>query len=743
MAVAQETPGFRTNLDQLRSESITPVALFAGAIGFVWLCWVIWPLTGRFAPTSAWIGANLLTLCIIMSYVLKDRRLHIAIHILVWGICGATACAVLTFQSFALAYLFILPVIFASVLLGQRGVFSVAITASLFTLTISKLRVGGAPLPIDGILPVAIISLITIASWLSARNLYTALAWVWSGYERARHNEQIVRERQAELRRVLKALDEANYRLERANYMLTLARDQAEEARRLKQHFVQTISHELRTPLNLIVGFTELMVQSPEHYGAQLPSAYLRDLSIVHRNACHLQSLVNDVLDLARIEAAQMSLLPEETDPADLVLDAVNTARSLAEVRGLALYTEIGPDLPRLWVDPIRIRQVLFNLLNNATRFTERGSITISLHRQGEEVIFAVADTGAGIAAEDVPRLFEEFYQIDGGIRRQHGGAGLGLAISRRFVEMHGGHIWVESQLGKGSTFYFSLPATQADPIAAPDSYPAETTTRMVSSQWGEQEVVLVVTRSPSAATLLTRYLHGCRTVVYNGLKQAEDAVQRLMPQAVIIDRACETLSTGKLEELAQTWGLPHTPFIACPLPGEERLRQQLMVDGYLVKPVSRRNLWDILRQFGEDMDKVLVIDDDRDFVRMMGRMLDSPVRRYQVITAYSGEEGLAMLRYRQPDLVLLDLELPDIDGFQLIEHIRSSTTGRYVPVVVISAQDETNILRALPGGMSIVKGEGLMPSEVVQWLQKVLDMATHTRLSPGGENESQVVPTL
>lgn len=271
MAARQETPGFRTNLAQLQSDSLTLIALFGGAIGFVWLCWVIWPMTGRFAPTGAWIGASLLTLSVIISYVLKDRFLRIATHLLVWGISGATACVLLAFQSPALAYLFILPIIFASVLLSQRGVFLVAIAASLLTLIVSLTRVGEPLPPVDLILPVAIMLLITIASWLSARNLYIALAWVWSGYERARHNEQIVRKRQAELRRVLKALDEANYRPERANYMLTLARDQAEEARRLKQQFAQNISHELRTPPNLIVGFTELMVQSPEHRTPQCP----------------------------------------------------------------------------------------------------------------------------------------------------------------------------------------------------------------------------------------------------------------------------------------------------------------------------------------------------------------------------------------------------------------------------------------------------------------------------------------
>jgi signal transduction histidine kinase len=228
--------------------------------------------------------------------------------------------------------------------------------------------------------------LVALASYLSENNLYTALDWLWHAYGLAHKNEQEAFERRAELRRALKALDEATHRLERANYMLVLAHDEAETARRLKQEFPQTISHELRTPLNLIVGFTELMIESPEHYKEPLAPAYLRDLNIVHRNASHLQKLVNDVLDLARIEAAQVAMLPEETDPAVLVREAVNTARSLIESRHLALHTEIEPDLPHLWVDPTRIRQVIFNLLNNAARFTEQGSVTVRVCRHGEVI---------------------------------------------------------------------------------------------------------------------------------------------------------------------------------------------------------------------------------------------------------------------------------------------------------------------------------------------------------------------
>ncbi|MDI7278123.1 MAG: ATP-binding protein, partial [Anaerolineae bacterium] len=467
MQTALDASALRTNLTELRANSLRVLALFVGLVGYAWLVPLLWPNTGRNAPLAAWGGSIALLLATTLCYLLSKQPPRLASSVLIGGVLIAISCAVLAFREYMLAALFVLPIAFAGVLLGHGGVFLIASLAAALSALVGTRGLGLRFYSVGVILPMGTILLAAIASWLSAHNLYIALEWAWRGYEQAHRNEREARQGQAELRRALKALDEATYRLERANYMLSVARDQAEEARRLKQQFAQTISHELRTPLNLIVGFTELMAESPEYYGGQLPPAYVRDMGIVHRNACHLQTLVNDVLDLARIEAAQMGILPEETSPGALAEEAVNVARSLVESRGLALQLQIEPGLPQLWLDPTRIRQVLFNLLNNAARFTEQGTITVSVRRQGDEVVFSVADTGVGIAPEDLPRVFEEFQQLNGTTRRRHGGAGLGLAISKRFVQLHGGRIWVESQPGQGSTFYFGLPIRRSEPIVA------------------------------------------------------------------------------------------------------------------------------------------------------------------------------------------------------------------------------------------------------------------------------------
>jgi signal transduction histidine kinase/CheY-like chemotaxis protein len=670
----------------------------------------------------------LLVACSLFSYLQREERTDAAARLMVVGVTGSALLAVAAYRSLDVSYLLIVPVILSSVLLARGAVFVVA-AVCLVALGGDLVRLGSPLSTTRLLLPLAILAFVALMSHLSARNLYTALSWTWGEWQRACRNEREARERGGELRRALKALDESTARLERANELLRVARDQAEEARRLKQQFAQTISHELRTPLNLIVGFTDLMVQSPEHYEGPLPAGYRRDLMIVHRNARHLQDLVNDVLDLARIEAAQVSLVLEETDPGALCHEVGDMIRSLVEARGLALTTHIPSDLPSLRLDPTRIRQVLVNLLTNAVRFTEQGGVELSVQEMGSEVVFRVADTGIGIAAEDTARIFEEFHQLDATTKRRHEGAGLGLAISRRFVELHRGRIWVESELHKGSTFSFALPRARPDLLDAHEDWPSFHPGSPQQPQ-GQERVLLVVTQSLSAMSMLTRYIHGYRAVNAQTLEDARRLAGQLMPQAVIIDTARMLTDQSDLQAVSREWGLSSTCFLACPLPGEEPLRRQLHADGYLIKPVSRQSLWDALRGFGEDVDRVLVVDDDRDFVRLMRRLLSDPVRRYQVLAAHNGMTGLRIMEHQCPDLVLLDLMLPDLHGAQVIERIRANRDWEHIPILVVSAQDETEVQDPLQEPIAIAKAGGLMPGDVVRCVESVLSGLAHAPAS-------------
>jgi len=702
---------FRTNLTYLYEEALVTIAIIAGVVGYVWLWTDIWPVTGYFAPMSSWVGGALLVSGAFVAHRLRRSQLHLASHILILCILGGVACALLTFRGVAFAYLFILPILFASVLLSQRSVFLMAGVAGLLILVINREVPALSP---EALLPISTIGVITVASWLTARNLHVTLAWFGEAYENAYRSEQLAREKEGELRKAFRSLDEMTHRLERTNHTLTLERNQAQEARRLKQEFAQTISHELRTPLNLIVAFTELMAQSPEYYGVPLPPPYMRDLSITHRNARHLQALVNDVLDLARLDSAQMTITPEETDPGALLSEAVNTARSLVELRGLRMVVELEDALPKLWLDAVRIRQVLFNLLNNAARFTPHGTVTARVRCADAEVIFSVADTGIGIAVSDIPRLFREFEQLDGGTRRRHDGAGLGLVISRRFVELHGGRIWVESEPGAGSVFSFALPVSRRSLSCGLPGISADDVPELP----GSEPTLLVMTASPSAATLLTRHIRGRRVVIAPTLDHARLLAQRLTPQCVLLDTACDRLTPNGLQEIAHTWGLPETSFMAIPLPGEELLRHELSVEGYVTKPVSIQDIRQILRRYAPGC--VLVIDDDQDFVRMLRRVLETTDQAYRVMCAFSGQEGLALMQHTPADIILVDLELPDIRGVDLIQRFRANAAWSNVPIIVISAQDQLDDAESIRQPLILARPNGLTTSDVVRLVQQV-----------------------
>ena len=315
----EESSSRSANVRELQSQTIELVALFLVLIGYAWLLLVIWPETGDQAPPGSWIGATSLALGATAGFLLRRSRPLLASWLVIAGSMCCVTISVLVYRAPDLVYLYLLPLLFASVLAGRRGLLIVASLCIGLTISINLSVLGHSPILRSVWLPASVLGLATAAYALATRNTTASLAWMWHGYEQAEHNERLATERQAELRRVLKALDETTYRLERANTELAQSRIRAEDARRLKQQFAQTISHELRTPLNLVVGFTDLITQSPEYYGEPLPPAYQRDLAIVARNARHLQSLVNDVLDLARIEAAEMTIVPEETDPAALV----------------------------------------------------------------------------------------------------------------------------------------------------------------------------------------------------------------------------------------------------------------------------------------------------------------------------------------------------------------------------------------------------------------------------------------
>jgi signal transduction histidine kinase/CheY-like chemotaxis protein len=594
---------------------------------------------------------------------------------------GPDECSVTT-------YLLGIVVLVADTLLGSRPAFVIAGLATVAVLAVPPLA--GTTLgfgTLAGALSLA--WLCAFASSSTTRSLYTALEWAFRHSEDADRRLAEARLYQGQLAKTNRQLNEALYQLDRANYSLEWARAQAEEARRIKAQFAANVSHELRTPINLVVGFTELMLDDPQTYGDEpLPRPYRTDLAAVYRSARHLRALIDDILDLSQIDAGEMPVLKETSDLCVVVREAVATARQLLDRKRLAVCFDLAPDLPALSLDRLRIRQVLLNLLSNASRFTDEGGVTIRACRSenGDEVVVTVQDTGLGIGAELLPKLFEAFYQGDGSVTRGRGGTGLGLAISKRFVELHGGRIWAESEgvVGRGSTFAFALPIAGAAPVAG-DPHAGLSPVPPTSAE-PEAAAVIVLDDDPAIVGLFQRQLTSYRVLGVTSIAEALAEAERLDAHAIIADVAAWRRDDGSLADWEEHAARAGRRVLLCPMPSGRRQARGLGLVDYLMKPVSRARLLESVDGAAPDARSVLVVDDDTQMARLLCRMLESAGRGYRTRRAADGEQALEMMRAEVPDLVLLDLLMPQTDGHAVLARMRAEAAWAKVPVIAVSA---------------------------------------------------------
>jgi CheY-like chemotaxis protein len=402
---------------------------------------------------------------------------------------------------------------------------------------------------------------------------------------------------------------------------------------------------------------------------------------------------------------------------------------------------QIQKPLPTLKLDRVRIRQVLLNLLNNAARYTELGTITVEARTEGRQLLVTVADSGPGIPEEYLEKVFESFYQVDGSLSRRHSGAGLGLAISKHFVEMHGGRIWVESQIGVGSRFCFSLPL-----LSGPEE-------RDYSLGWSPQRTapaftstdttkVLLVHPDPAIARLLERHLNGYQVIQVTDAAAAEEQLKTLRPRAIIADEPLAHREEGSHAAASQTppnptggspldsnpWpgvvGLSSTvPLIMCPLPSGPRSALASGVQGYLVKPVTKERLLSTLAQCAPQAQHILVVDDDPRVVRLLDSVLLSIPGRYRISRAFGGQEALTLMRAEQPDLVLLDLYMPELDGFTILDHMAADPALAQIPVVAVSAKglSEDGVLQSYRP-ITVIRRDGFALAQLIRYLQALLD---------------------
>ena len=424
---------------------------------------VIWPDA---LARNLWLVVPVAVITCVLSLSLLER--HFALTQIIWqaGLAATLVAVIRVFSIPEAAFLAILLPMMAVVTLGWPLALASEALIGLLSLWLYRGLVTPAPPASYGWIIVIGGGISWAIAHATSHSLVTATQWSFYSYREARERVEEARNQRLELAQIQEDLLKANGELARMADRLRTVSRAAEEARQTKEEFVANVSHELRTPLNMIIGFSEMITQAPQVYGERLPAALLADITAIQRNSRHLSKLVDDVLDLSQIDAGRMTLSRDWTDLRDVIGEAIAAVTVLYDSKHLYLRAEIADDLPGVYCDETRIRQVLLNLLSNSGRFTARGGVTIRAGRQDGKVVVNVTDTGPGIAEEDQARLFQPFQQLDSSIRRQHGGSGLGLSISRRFVDMHGGKMWLESTLGEGTTFFFSLPIEDPMPIA-------------------------------------------------------------------------------------------------------------------------------------------------------------------------------------------------------------------------------------------------------------------------------------
>lgn len=438
------------DLTYLRRESLQTVLLCLAVALYIW--WLVLFRPINVPDLTAW-STVLLAVGLTIGFVFKQRNLTLAAAATIASIASAILLHMWLLDARDAPYLLAVVVGLTGLMFGMKTVMVVTVLCDALIISTGTLRWGYSPFSSELVSPALLIGAVGILSSLAVRNLYLALDWALDRTMEAQRNQDELRERRAELVRTLKALDVAYQRLEYLNYDLARAREAAEEARLAKQQFVARVSHELRTPLNVVIALSETLYLSPERYGAgPLPSAFREDIREIYRSSKHLLQLINDVLDMSQIEARRMRIELHPVALQDVIAEAVEMIRPLVREKEVALVVQVPADLPPICVDRNRVQQVLLNLLNNARRFTERGSITVRATLKAEEIQVTVADTGVGIPPAEIASIFKEFHQLDSTVPHQDG-SGLGLAISKRFIEMHGGRIWAESDgvPGRGS----------------------------------------------------------------------------------------------------------------------------------------------------------------------------------------------------------------------------------------------------------------------------------------------------
>ena len=487
---------------------------------------------------------------------------------------------------------------------------------------------------------------------------------------------------------LIDSFNEMLVQIQKRDIELQEARVAAEKANQAKSNFLSFMSHELRTPLTAIIGFSEMLVQDVEAEGHK---EWVEDLRRVHDSGRYLLELINDILDISKIEAGKMEVHVETFDVGVLVRDLKGVLRPLVERKKNQLVIECPDNLGTLQADRIKVRQCLLNLLSNASKFTEQGTITLAASRQARDgqdwLVFRISDTGIGMTAEQQAKLFRAFSQADDSTSRKYGGTGLGLALTRKFCQMMGGDVTVTSKPGEGSVFTIELPAMVGPVTAAADAPVA------IAAKARPGDCILIIDDDPAVHQLLAAALgpegYDLRFAVTGaeGLRLARELKPAVITLDVIMPEMDGWVVLALLKDEPE---LAQIPVIMLTVRSDQDFGFAMGVADYLQKPIDRERLVNVLKKYHrqDPNSHVLVVEDDAAARQLISRMLRE--KEYTVAEAENGLEALHSISQKTPSLIILDLKMPVMDGFEMIAELHQREEWRKIPVVVVSGKELT-----------------------------------------------------
>ncbi len=494
---------------------------------------------------------------------------------------------------------------------------------------------------------------------------------------------KVLREQKEALHDRTEKLQHSSEDLHQQNIELEQQRARVEEANKLKSEFLSNMSHELRTPLNSINALSQVLIMQTETRLDEEETSYLE---IIARNGKRLLSLINDILDLSKIEAGKIEIFSQKISVRTLLTNVKEILLILAENKGISVILDIPENIPAIETDEAKLYQVLTNVAGNAVKFTKEGNVTISTWHKDENIFIKVKDTGIGIQKHIIPFIFDEFRQADGSSAREHQGTGLGLAIAKKMIEVLGGNINVESKVGVGSTFTIKIPLSQHSSTILPSINSIET-----EQPKSSEKTILVIDDDPKVIKNISEYLTSkdfkvvSATSGKEGLKMAE----KFLPHAITLDILMPEMDGWEvLQNLKSNLKTKDIPVIIVSVLEDKDTGFALGAIGFINKPIDKNTLIAEIKNLKNIPHSVLIVDDDEFVVKEMKDAIES--ENINTIIAHNGEECLNILTDTIPDIMILDILMPGMDGFQVLDKIRLNPATQNLPVIIVTAKDIT-----------------------------------------------------